>query len=260
MSGNIKIWQDPDKVNELIPEPAPDPSGKTIYNFTLDQFIGGSKTYWVEATARSQSLQDIELQWGYFHNHDHVRMTAVWAGIVAAGDVKHNNGDANFADFPMDGSNINPEETYRRALAKGYGLRPTGAFPLGVRNAIGFRYTLLPAGIQNIERVKFDLTRQKHRKVWLDGTLDEASSPGDDETANDDPTPEDDESYTPIQNIMFQLDGPGANVDDATGHATFVYRGNFDEYARVKIFPSSIGAHKPSGNGLKGSRCSKKYP
>jgi hypothetical protein len=128
---------------------------------------------------------------------------------------------------------------------------------------------VLPPGIQNEPRVKFDLTR---RREWI-SVIREANGewkflpppgfpnnnfirfPDMLDEANDDGQGNNDEEGPNANGRMFVIDGPGPILDHPEGGVTgFKAEANFEEYVRV-----TIDGQQASGDGLKGSRASWKF-
>ncbi|MCS6861781.1 MAG: hypothetical protein NZT92_15865, partial [Abditibacteriales bacterium] len=217
---------------------------------------------WVEATTWSASLREIWLEMEYQGRRDRVRATAVWAEFDSA---KHDRSDAQWRDFYVPNAFqitgwSDPED---RDLH--YGLRPIDE---SVANNIGFRFVVLPRGIQTVKKVQFDITRQRMGRITEDG-VDRpfpdtvVNWPAGDhrkDSANDDNTQDLDESPEPTNTnnasqlgAMFSIDVPGGSSNARTKQL-LIYRYNFYEFMRVSFSPQP----PPEGNGQRGSRCSDK--
>jgi hypothetical protein len=240
VSGDVKIWQQSKKVTQVTL------TGGAVEFNTSDL----DKTLWVEARSKSGALRDIALELEYKGCKDAVKATGVWGDTTQS---IHNTGDT----YTIWTDITTPPKDRLDYFGGAIGLRPIDA--KGVRNVIAVQFTVYPSGIGNETGVKFDLTRRKHRGSWYqDGAnpvqADIVTWPTQNEEANDDPIPEIDESSSPTAtDHMYVEDVPGLGSDVRFAD-WFIYRGNFQEYLRVRF--DNV---KPSGNTLEGSRCSPNY-
>jgi hypothetical protein len=146
----------------------------------------------------------------------------------------------------------------------------------GIRNVILMKFRVRPPGIENVEKVVFDVTRQRQSVVkdlfkGTPRTFKLANFPFDEgrseETANDELVPtkgfEDDESIAPSrtkgdERAMYSMDAPGEDTLKAPAPSdvdTRIMQANFLEFVRVRF----DGRKTLEGNGDLGTRCSNKF-
>jgi hypothetical protein len=254
-SGSVKFWEHKEKKNQPI---ALDGNGAVLFDIPAG---GMNKTIWIEATAASGAVRDIEIWEGYQpaqgalqDGTDKVKATAVWASCTQF---------ANAAGQQLWGDVQDPMKTNFNNSIQAFGKNFTNPVG-GILYVIGFEYTLKPAGVGNEPNVLFDVTRQKEKKEWavVAGQLIANGAPvvfPQDDTANDDSS-NNDESLTPKNDHIYSLDAPGVPfraVQQTGGQsiAQIIKRNNFREYSRV-TFDGTL----PTGNTDTGSRCSDKQP
>ena len=256
-SGSVEFWEDKTKKTAI-----PLQNGAVFFNIPA---AGMNKTLWVEATATSGTVRDIEIWEGYENAQgnltdgtDKVRATAVWATRTG---MKNTAADPLWADI------VDPFKANFTKQTQKFGKNFTN--PSGKINyAIGFEFTVQPTGIASEKDVLFEVTRQKQTQVWfvLNGKVFQndpltpfppANTP---DLANDDgPAPAG--FMKSVQNIpkkhhIYSIDAPGGmGLAVIPGVTQYVERKNFYEFVRV-----SFNGTRPSGNTNEGSRCSPKEP
>jgi len=233
---------------------------------------GLHKTLWVEATAVSNTLRDIEI-WAGFQDAngiladgaDKVQATAVWAAHVPTSLKTSGN--------QLWGDCQNPLATTFTTEVKTFGKKITPSDTLGpIYHIIGFEFNVQPPGIGGELGVKFDLTRQKQYQSWgvVDGVVKEdlPYHPFPTGDLADDDTGFLGESQKPKNDYIYSFDQPGFSnnliqkwrdpahpTDPEKPMTQLIRRINFWEYVRV-----GFDGHRPEGNTAEGSRCSDKVP
>ncbi len=263
LSGQARLWQQPTK-GTLVPLNA-----NGAAEFALGDL---PKRIWVEATAVSQTTQDIAIQLDYKGKTDTVKATGVWAQQTA---VEHDRLPA--LDILNKYQDIANPPSDLLTLLDGTGLLPiTTVLPNGdsyTGNGILLQYTVLPAGIQNYSRiVRFDVSRQAESDVWARSNTNAAFNlenlppfgqqfPLQDEGANDDPleqngTETDESDAVTAIGHLYSYDAPGFRKLMAlpTTATQIVIKASFREFVRV-----DFNGNRPAGTGVSGSRCANKY-
>jgi len=219
---------------------------------------------WVEGLAKSAAVRDIEAAIKYNNNVvDKAKLTFVWAELLPGGGgaAEHDIKAAATLWTLNDWKNTTTPPKDKVNFVGGTGLRPEiqmadGSFALF--NCIIMKFRVFPKDIWKEPGIQFDITRQKEVKKWKqeNGTWVESpveAFPANDEMPNDD-TKDTDESVSPnSDDEQFVMDAPGMVAKTATwdGYAS---RRNYNEFARIQF-----DGIRPTGNEIKGSRCSNKY-
>ena len=252
----MKLWETKEKKTEV-----PLTNGAVFFDIPAD---GMNKDLWVEATAVSGAVRDIELWEGYQDasgtlqdGTDKVKATAAWATKTG---MKNTAAEALWADV------VNPLRVNFTKQMQKFGKNFTN--PDGVIiYVIGFEFTIQPTGIGNEKDVLFDMTRQKQTQLWhiRNGELKQTDDPepfppaNTPDLTNDDalkPPDEKAEQNMPKNDHIYSIDAPGGVPRAAIPSVTqLVQRKNFYEFVRV-----SFNGTRPSGNTSEGSRCSLKEP
>jgi hypothetical protein len=257
-SGSVKFWETSSKGTEIVQT-----NGAVLFDIPKD---GMDKTIWIEATAPSQTVRDIEIWEGYVDpsgnlqdGKDKVRATAVWATNT---DVRNLHGQTLWGDVqePL-------KSNFQNAFGDSFGYwvaQLAGGAVYGY--VIGFQFTVQPAGVGDEPNVNFEVTRQKGSTDWalIMATpphlvanflkKDPIPMPAGD-TANDD-IDQGDKSNFPKNDHIYSVDGPASvlgGVDARANVAQIIHRRNFNEFVRV-----SFNGQRPAGNTNSGSRCSPK--
>lgn len=246
-SGSVKFWETADKQTEI-----PQQNGAVLFTIPTG---GMNKTLWVEATAVSANVRDIEIWEGYLDGQgnlkdgtDKVKATAVWVDKVA---TKNANSDALWAD--ADGPDI--ANTFTNGIGM-FGINfaaPSGGFSY----SIGYEFIVKPDNIGAEPGVNFDITRQIAKKYfrWDGAAWQQALLPWESFNADDSSTDDNyasDEDNDPTNNHIYSLDGPGLTNNNGLA-LEFVGKLNFKEFVRVRF-----DGIRPFGENSDGSRCSDK--
>ncbi|MCA1964235.1 MAG: hypothetical protein LDL31_09855 [Prosthecobacter sp.] len=232
-SGSVKFWEHKEKKTEI-----PQTGGAVFFDIPAG---GMDKTIWVEATAASGAVRDIEIWEGYQppqgalqDGTDKVKATAVWAKKTA---LVHQQGQQIPADF--DAQISQPWKANPALLLPGPFFTQAGP-----RGGMIMEFTLEPTGIDKEAAVKFDIARKVESRTftwtqnggqWQSTLIDSKTfTPGD--TANDDGTPND-EDVDPKNLHIYDTDVPGANVQNMQPLPTELLQdmANFYEWVRVKF-------------------------
>jgi len=245
IASSVKLWEKATK------ETAVTLSGGAVEFDTTDL----PKTLWVEATAISGAIRDIELELDYKGSKDKVKATGV--GAEQTGFI--NTGTDLFAD--TDGTAIQESIT-----SAGIPFGATAVSPI-TANGMLMEFKVKPDGVGSEPGIVFDIVRQKENKAWLiDGkTVTEViqkepsvfpdTFPTKDEEPNDDTVPTD-EDNDPKNNHIYSEDFVGFRSDIAFADRA-VSRFNFNEFVRVLV---NGGAFANQNGAIEGSRCSSKIP
>ena len=239
----VKIFKRASKGDRLIPDPT-----------LVFPAAALPKTLWVEGV-RTSPLRGVGFHYSYTppgatECFDDSLATIMWVTLV---DALHDSEDPPWPQMS------DPPLSAVMNHCGGFGLRPRGPHPRGVRNCIGFMFRVDPLGVQDLPGVSLDVTRQKrtHFESFLIGTNKVDEAPPDTswpagETANDDGH-DNDESVSPdAEGLMFSFDGPGSPVPIIEGSRVRVFwELVFREFVRVRF-----DGEKPTGNRLAGSRAS----
>jgi hypothetical protein len=243
-----KLWDTKVKHNEIRPTNPPD-----TWVFKVKDL---PKTVWVEITEENPKnlvMRGITFTLSYSGARDIVCLTGIWSEVT---DAKHDNSDKwDNTIWPDMPANVRAQINQ----AGGFGLRryqnATGVW--WHRNVIGIEFTVYPSGIGNVNRVRFDITRQIHYLDLFYNTTgrgtDKEDWPNQVELPNDD-THNTDESDTPVNDHMYSLDTPGFSEAGRPNTRKIYSRNNFMEFMRVTF----NGTH-PRGETVQGSRCSDYY-
>jgi hypothetical protein len=248
----VKFWEHKEKKNQPI---ALDANGAVLFDIPAG---GMNKTIWVEATAASGAVRDIEIWEGYHPTQgalqdgtDKVKATAVWAECTAYNNEATDTLWADVQDPMKTSFNTNIQK-----FGKNF-TNPMG----GMFYVIGFKFKVQPKDVGNEPNVLFDVTRQAHARFWnilsfervrKELSKDFPATSGKPDEANDDGGISVDESNVPTHDNIFSFDSPGPWGLGAAVRQV-VCRMNCREYARV-----SFDGTRPSGDTDEGSRCSPK--
>ena len=219
-------------------------------------------TLWVEFQAASASKRAEEFWLRYDGADDKVKATAIWATYQRSyntGSTPPNN---------LDNAGL------RAFVGQGLGILVTnGVSGGGVSGTILHEFKIMPASMESVTGVRFDIARQKETtKGAFPPLVSESASFPSSILPNDDDPSLADEDVVPKNGRIYSMDTPfvqflapapppqGKNV---------IYRGNFFEYVRVAIKPPHE-VFRPSahidGDGIPqdidkmGSVCSPKQP
>ena len=250
-SGSVKFWEHKEKKNQPI---ALNANGEVFFTIPAG---GMNKTIWVEATAASGAVRDIEIWEGYQpaqgalqDGTDKVKATAIWVdqganGIITAGNAVPGNLD----DATAKG-------TFQNAHDSKFGIFNASPGKAQFSYSIGFEFKVKPAGIGNEPGIKFDVSRQRETAAWVKDNQGWFGNPaGAFPTTPDEPNDDNhaaDEDNSPTNDHIYSLDNPMVPFLPAPAERT-VKRGNFREFVRVRL----DGQAFQNQNGtVEGSRCS----
>jgi len=248
-SGSIKLWEQMDKQTEVALT-----DGSVFFDI---QSGGVDKLLWIEATAVSGSVRDIEIWESYIDplgnltdGIEKVRATAVWAEIVS---YKNQSDDVVWEGASDDIVTFFDENIFS------FGNLFYCPTAIAVHYGIGFEFKVLPDDVKGEPGVRFDVTRQHEGVLWsIAGnavtTRETASYPDIDE-ANDDGFQEDEDNDPAGNGRLYSVDSPGLTWDAARQYQEIVMKFNFNEFVRVWFKDAT-----PEGNNSDGSRCSDKQP
>ena len=254
-SGSVKLWEDKEKKVEI-------PLQDGAVTFDIPSGNEGLKKYlWVEATAASTTVRDIELWLGKIDKKgnlkdgiDKLRATAIWA---TQGTFVRQQGDAIPDDFDHEQFSVpwhaNPPQFIPGPYLSSKGMR----FGTIMEFKIG------PTGIEQEDQVKFDLARSAATRgdvhTLVNGVL--VTSPLAD--TNIDSTwgeiPDDDSDATnedvdPKNLHIYDIDIPALIFEVGALQALPIqqaeYKGNFLTWVRVSFDGQRPDAPKS------GARCS----
>ncbi len=275
VSGNIKLWESPLKITEIVPV-----EGKIL--FPVAQL---DKTIYVEATEVSTALRDIVIKMEYNNRQDVVKATGMWVeNTTMPGHwAERTEHPIPGVDLPNVGVLITQQVNGNKAADNSrYGHGECRAQIISEVNQdieIGGRilmeWQVLPSGADNL--VSFDVTRQ--RKTFtshLDyGSLNFIDSdenrefPGvenDDYPENDmlpADLPNDDgdgglEDRIPINGLLYSWDNPSILKDysEWSARAFHVSKNWFKEFVRIRV---KANPFTNTDSTLQGSRCSDKF-
>jgi hypothetical protein len=235
---------------------------------TLDvatAFAGGDVEWWVEATAASANLRDINLvyeylapgaaNWRALYN---VRATAVWVTQTGVWKDRVANpaaGAGALADLTDAGLQGLINNTRIAADGTRYGMGPHSKNLAGADTRTGGRivleFTVTPANVETLG-VRFDITRQGRMNAYkIDndgkGKLDAiaaftrqfpwlAPAGGQDNELPNDDKSDGDEQNTPTNRHIYVWDAPGATLNaDGPGWAYAILRFWFKEWVRMRL-------------------------
>ena len=282
--GSVRLWSTPSKGTEVdISAPLAIPTSQL------------PKTYYIEATAVSGSLQDIEFSATYNGNDDRVRATAVWVEqtnhwiervstpIPQQVGLLENVGNlvrvAILGDESVDGS------------LYGYGEFKKKAVPWDSDNnkdkknggRILMEWQVFPSGAKDI--ASFDVTRQRKTRTWsieyaqqiftpsaqnnMNFPFEADTEPADFNQGEDVEEPNDDsggnnkfEDRIPIDDLLYSWDAPSSfqtfdyNGVTEENLAFRVSKNWFKEFVRVRAKGSPFNNNDAT---LQGSRASEKF-
>ena len=286
VSGNIKLWNNPDKTGEInVP-----PSGISFSTSQLDKVI------FIEAIEQSSSVGDIELKLEYMGNEDMVRATGIWfieheywvtrvdamdltvVDPVAIDPVNNPNPITDLLDLGTGSSQLETTIINGNISWKGsrYGhgtyREESGNNPQEDEKIGGkflFEFEIFPhltATEISDFKIKLDITRQRKTRLRsiVSGSGDliipnnnERDFPW--EISSDNETPNDDggsfdEDNTLKNDFIYSYDAAGINRDDSyVNFAAFnMSKTSFSEFVRIKF-----GEDFQNQNGLvEGTRAS----
>jgi hypothetical protein len=239
-SQRISFWRSSSKGTQLRPDPA--------LTFPTSRL---PLTLWVEGRRASRRVRDVTLEYSYRPPlsdspcTDTAKATIVWGELRQA---RHDAGDRIWAD--LQGS---PRPALERYCG-GFGLRPRGPRPQGVRNCIGLQFALLPAGIAAERNVRYDIARQKHSDFVITDAEDgrelqrESSRFPSGERPNDDGHDRDESAEPSANGFLYSFDGPGTPEPETRAGVRASYEAEFREYLRVRF-----DGERPTGNQVNGT-------
>lgn len=251
VNGSIKLWEKSTKETAI-----------TLTDGTLVvEAANLPKTVWIEATAISATVRDIELKVGhedptgkFTDDLAKVKATAVWVAPTANG--VHITGN----QLPDDADNQPIINTFNNQLGAAFGARLSGQGASQTADySIGFEFLVSPAGVGSESDVVFDISRKRESASWLmNPNLVWTANPpvplpsGD--LVNDDSTNEDEDS-DPLHNHIYSVDNPATLIGKFTSLPVnrVVKRANFKEFVRIKFDGVPF---KNRNADVEGSRCS----
>jgi hypothetical protein len=248
-SGSVKFWEDKEKKTAI-----PLTNGAVFFDIPAG---GLNKDLWVEATAASATVRDIEIWEGYQDAQgnlqdglDKVKATAIWLepganGIITAGNAVPGNLDDATA-----------KQTFQTLHDSKFGIFNASPGKSQFSYSIGFEFKVKPAGIGNEPGIKFDVSRQRETAAWIKDNQGWFGNPaGAFPTTPDEPNDDNhtaDEDNSPTNDHIYSLDNPSVPFLAAPTER-IVKRGNFREFVRVRL----DGQAFQNQNGtVEGSRCS----
>ena len=253
VSGAIKFWEKSTK------ETAVPLTGNAFY--VLPAAL--PRTVWVEATAASTTLRDIEIRLGYetpspqtlTDNVDAVRATAIW--------VTRSQFINTGTNFPGEISTEAFINTFTNSFGGQWGIHSVGA-PPNFNYAECHEFLISPTTAGSHPDFTWDIGRQRQTRVWrkkADGTANitaVGAFPGGD-IANDGPSAAD-EDDAPGGHHLYSLDSPSIQapnlaLQQAAGYVRIKQMGNFNEFCRVRF--NRVPFNELS-QLVQGSRCSPK--
>lgn len=274
-AGRIRVWATPVKLQQITLPKVFDVDG-----------MSGPVELWVEATAASTVLRDIELTMTYTRGDqtiatDAVKATAVWATVTALTNnmTFQEVGASLGTDWQQHGAGTDGNGPYwqisyspdRRLGPDFYATGGIGVNTDTVQEKYGrlnvalFQFQISPANINTVpvaHRPKFDMTRQAHGLgvLWDNPAQSDPSVlypfrrfPAQNEQPNDDGSDMDETTSPTDLGRMWVVDSPGALRGVSQGRL-IAMRINFFEFMRVRF-----DGKKPSASDKPdGSRCSEK--
>ena len=252
-AGSVALWEDSDKTRKIELD-ANHAVLIAIPNGGLDT------TFWVEATAPSTAVGDIEIWLGHQppqgalrDGMDKVKATGIWA---VAGV---NDGIILTGGRPDDLDGKDAKDTFQDFHASKFGIFDARPGKAEFYYSIGLEFKVLPSGVGNQACVKFDLSRQKEQSSWVEDvtqgwvagpTLPFPKTP---DEPNDDASFAD-EDREPTNDHIYCLDNPAIPIPPPGAPSRrIVKRANFREFVRVKV---NGRAFRNLNNEREGSRCS----
>ena len=284
VSGAVRLWSTPSKGTEVnISSPLTIPTSQL------------PKTYYIEATAASGSLYDIEFSATYNGNDDRVRATAVWVEKTnhwiervstpipqQAGPLKNVGNIVRFAilgDVAKDGSLYGFGEFWKKAVP----WDSDGNKDKKIGGRILMEWRVFPSGAKDV--ASFDVTRQRKTRTWsieyaqqvftpsvqnnMNFPFEPDTEPADSGQGEDVEEPNDDsegsfkyEDRIPIADYLYSWDAPSTfqtfdnNGVTEDGLAFRVSKNWFKEFVRVRAKCSPFNNYDAT---LQGSRASEKF-
>jgi hypothetical protein len=254
-SGSIEFWTEKTKNAKIAQN-----DGKIEFTIPAE---GLSKVIWIEATAKSTALRDIEIHADYVDENnavietlDKARATAIWAELGPRGII---NGGI---EVPEELDDRAANKTFNENLHSSWGVSKAVP-PFNQFNyCVGIEFKVFPEGIGFEPGVHFDISRRKHGLSWVKGDVvgwvagPVREFPVIADEPNDD-IGDDDEDRFPSANLIYSLDNPAVTTAQPPDPIfRIVKRGNMVEYVRVKLGKIPI----QSNNQLAGSRSSDFVP
>lgn len=273
VSGAVKLWNSATKGSEI--------SISSPITIPISQL---PKTYYIEATQASGSLQDIEFLATFNGKEDRVNATAVWVeknGHWTSGSSTPGNmgGIVTFGineGLAKNGSKFGSGEFRKKAIS--WDSDPNKDKKIGGRILMG--WTVYPANADAV--ASFDVTRQRKTRTWklkyteqnfvpsatgnMNFPFQADTEPADANFGEDVEEPNDDgisnEDRMPINNTLYSYDAPStwqtfnANGVSEDLLAFKVSKNWFKEFVRVRAKKSSFNI---VDNALQGSRASEKF-
>ena len=256
-SGSVKFWEHKEKKNQPV---ALNANGEVFFTIPAG---GMNKTIWVEATATSGAVRDIEIWEGYQppqgalqDGTDKVKATAVWVDpganpIITAGNA-----------VPGDLDDATAIGTFQNLHDSKFGIFNASPGKSQFSYSIGLEFKVKPAGIGNEPGIKFDVSRQKETAFWIKdqvGWFSDPSKttafPAQADEPNDD-NGRADEDNDPTSDLIYSLDNPFVPIlqpQPPVVPERVVKRANFKEFVRIRF----DGQAFQNQNGtVEGSRCS----
>ena len=216
------------------------------HEYTYEE-IGEGVTLWVEATAASVTVRDIEFKIVYSTADDNVKATGIWA---LRSSFKNKTTDLFWPEAKSPPKGIFDQRGK-------FGLVPPGPFPVGITNGMGMSFDIEPIGVSSEPGVKIDISRQVEFRAWfVDGgeiSHTEGLKWPSGDISNDDAL-DDDEGVAPPNSTVYVVDFPGLKEARAVSEQ-FILRINANEFVRIRVDDK-----RPTGNVLSGSRGSNKQP
>lgn len=252
----IKFWETKEKVTPIVL----DAEGAVFFDIPAG---GLGKTLWIEATAASSAVRDIEIWQGYqdaqgnlLDGLDKVKATAIWVDPGANGIITTGN------QVPQDLDDGTAFLTFQALHDSKFGIFNASPGKAQFSYSIGFEFKVKPAGIGKEPDIKFDVSRQREDFLWIldtNGWFDALAPPFPNRptvfpTVPDEPTDDgnnDDEDNTPKNDHIYSIDNP-RNQFYPVPAIRVVKRANFREFIRVRFDGK---AFKNLNGVLEGSRC-----
>lgn len=266
VSGDVKLWEKSTKETEI------ELAGGKVEFDTSDL----DKTIWVEASALSGSLRDIELELEYKGLKDKVKATGLWVAKTRTFSTRAAAGANNTVPANLDRVFLSDDITMNAVAVDGshYGVGPFERRTVNqvlvdtlTGGRILFEFEIKPHGVEDLG-VIFDLTRQLEARdkeiVSGSGTLAVATGlpdldfPEDETPKKDNETPNDDGTTSDEDNahknhFIYTFDSPGSSVS-AGNMAFLIKRDHFREWVRIRL----SGAFANINGTVEGSRASDK--
>jgi hypothetical protein len=187
--------------------------------------------YLAEFTKASDTKRDKIFKIYYDGVEDMVKATAIWVTYVKG----YNTGIVAPPD--LDDAGVKNLVTAAPGLGVNLVSGPGGG---SVNGAILHEFKVMPPGMETVNRVKFDVTRQKEtlRGGFPPGNLNGEPFPASILPNDDDPNLPD-EDVIPKNGHIYSFDRPQQEfVGVMAAGYSLVYRGNFFEYVRVAFGPA----------------------